>query len=138
MSLVHVGNLASMSLTLSNAYPSGATPLVSASGSVANATAAATLAGTSGKTTHITGFTVSGSGATLGLPVIVTVTNTIGGTLSYVYSAVAGILLANQMMNITFPYPIPASATNTAIVVSCPALGLGNANNAVVAYGYQV
>jgi len=130
MSLVQVSNM--------NSYPAGATPLAVSSGNVANATASATLAGVAGKTTHITGFSVSGSGSTAALPVTVTITNTVGGTLHYTYAAVAGVLLINGMINMSFPYPIPANAANTAIVVSCPALGLGNTNNTMVAYGYQI
>lgn len=121
-----------------NPYPRGASPITSSSGNVANATATATLAGASGKTTYITGFQVSGAGATLGLPVIVTVVGLISGTNSYIYSAVAGVLLENTPLFIQFDPPVPASATNTSIVVSCPALGAGNTNNVVNAQGYQL
>lgn len=121
-----------------NPYANGATPITATSGNVANATATATLAGTSGKTTYITGFQVTGSGATLGLPVIVTVTNLVSGTNSYIYSAVAGVLLENSELVITFNPAVPASAANTSIVVSCPALGMGNTNNVVNAQGYQL
>jgi hypothetical protein len=119
-------------------YPATATPITAASGNVAAATAAATLAAVAGKTTYITGFAVTGSGATAGLPVSVTVTNTITGTLTYTYAAAAGVLVANTPLIVQFPYPIPASAANTTIVVSCPTLGAGNTNNATVAYGFQL
>ena len=119
-------------------YPAGATPITAASGNVAAATAAATLAAVAGKTTYITGFTVTGSGATAGLPVNVTVTNTITGTLTYTYAAAAGVLVANVPLNVTFPAPLPANAVNTTIVVSCPTLGTGNTNNTVNAYGFQL
>lgn len=120
------------------AYPSGATAITAASGNVANATAAATLAAVAGKTTHITGFEVTGSGATSGSVVTVTVTGTITGTLSYTVAAIAGVLLINTPLIVEFPVAIPASATNTPIVVSMPALGAGNTNATVVAHGYQV
>lgn len=138
---VQPGNTANTTPWLANTstpYPSAATPLTAASGNVANAAAAATLAGTSGKTTYITGFEITGSGATLGAAVTVTVTGTISGTLSYTYAAIAGALLANTPLVVEFPVAIPASATNTAIVVSCPALGGGNTNNTTVAHGYQL
>lgn len=118
--------------------PSTVTPLTASSGNVANATASATLAGAAGKTTYLQGFTVSGAGATVGLPVTVTITGTVSGTLHFTYSASAGVLVANVPLVMNFPMAIPASATNTSIVVSCPALGVGNTNNAVIAYGYQV
>lgn len=119
-------------------YPANATALAASSGNVAAATAAATLAKATGKTVYITGFTVSGAGATLGLPVIVTVVGILGGTLSYVYAAAAGALLANTPLVVTFPKPVPASATNVDIVVSCPSLGTGNTNNSVNATGFRI
>jgi hypothetical protein len=69
------------------------------------------------------------------LPVTVTVTG-LDNTLSYTYSAAAGVLVANQPLVVSFPQPLPASAVNTAIVVTCPALGSGNTNNTVTAHGF--
>jgi hypothetical protein len=124
--------------TAQTTNPAVAIPLHSSSGNQANATATATLAGVALKTTYITGFEVTGAGATAGLPVIVTVTGVLGGTLSYIYTAATGATLANTPLQVEFPEPVPASAVNTAIVVSCPALGLGATNNAVVAHGFQL
>lgn len=124
---------------LSSDYPSGATPVVATSGNVAAAVASATLSGTSGKTTYITGFQITGSGATIGVVVDVTVTNLIGSiTYHYEYAAIAGALLMNTPLIVNFSKPIPASAQNTSIVVSCPSLGTGNTNNSVNAMGYQL
>jgi len=107
-----------------------------ASGNVAAAVASATLPAVAGKTNFLTGFTVSGAGATAALPVIVTVTGVLGGTLSYVYVAAVGVLAANQPLNMRFNPPLQAAAANTAIVVSCPSLGLGNTHNSTVANGF--
>ena len=41
-------------------------------------------------------------------------------------------------MTVVFNPPLPASAVNTAIVLTLPALGLGNTNAAAVAHGYSV
>jgi hypothetical protein len=123
---------------LSSEYPSGAIPVGASSGNQPNATATVTLPGTSGKTTYIKGFHVTGSGATVGLGVILTVTGLLAGTFSYVYTATAGAILANTPLLILFGDGLPASAANTSIVVSCPALGLGNLNNVVNAWGYQL
>lgn len=119
-------------------YPSGATPVNGFSGNVANANAVATLANAASKTTYITGFEITASGATTGLPVTVTVVGTITGTLSYTFVAPAGVLVAAEPLVVEFPYPIPASTTNTAIVVTCPALGAGNTNATAVAHGFQL
>ena len=119
-------------------FSATADQLTSSSGNVSNATATATLAGAAGKTTYIQGFIVTGSGATLGLPVTVTITGVTGGTLHFVYCAAVGILAGNTPLVISFAAPISASAENTTISVSCPSMGLGNTNNAVVAYGFQI
>lgn len=119
-------------------YPIGATPITASSGNVAAGVASATLAGASGKTTYITGFEITSSGATVGLVVNPTITGTITGTLTYTYAATAGALLINTPLVVNFTTPIPASATNTPIVVSLPSLGIGNTNACVVAHGYQL
>lgn len=118
-------------------YPSASTPLAAGSGNVANASAAATLTPSAITTAYISGFEVTGAGATAGLPVIVTVAGLLGGTRSYIYTAAVGALVPNSPLLVSFNPPLPASAINTAIVVTCPALGAGNTNNAVVAHGYQ-
>lgn len=120
------------------AYPTGATPITAASGDVAAATAAATLASVAGKTTYITGFSFTSTGSTAAATVDITVTNTITGTLTFVYVSVAGATTANAQLLVTFPYPIPASAANTTIVVSAPSLGAGNLHAAMNAYGFQL
>ncbi len=110
----------------------------SSSGNVANAIATATLAAAAGKTTYITGFEVTGSGATAGAPALVTVAGVAGGTMTYVLPVVTGVTLANAPLIVAFPNPIPASALNTAIAVAVPALGVGNTNSAAVAHGFQI
>lgn len=119
-------------------YMEGSIALIAGSGNVANASAAATLTGTATTTVYISGFEVTGSGATTGLPVTVTVVGLLGGTRSYTYSFVAGVLVANQPLLVAFYPALPASAINTAIVVTCPASGAGGTNNTVVAHGFYV
>jgi len=128
-----IGNVGSIS-----DYPVGAVPINAESGNVANAVATATLAASLTQKTWITGFQVTGSGATAGLPVQVTVTGLVGGTQTFIYCAAVGVLIENTPLIVTFPKPVPSSAINTAIVVSCPALGSGNTNNTVNAQGYQL
>ena len=123
---------------LASEYPQGAVPITATSGNQANATAAATLPANATKTTYITGFEVTGTGATGVLVVTVTITGTVSGTMSYTYVFVAGVTTANTPLSIQFSKAIPASAANTAIVVSCPASGLGGTNNVVNAHGYQL
>lgn len=119
-------------------YPTNATPITASSGNVANAAAVATLAAVSGKRTYITGFIITGTGATAGLAVAPTIVGTLGGTMTLSAAAVAGALVANTPLAFNFRFPIPANADNTAIVVTLPALGAGNTNASVVATGYQL
>lgn len=128
-------------VSLDSLYPGGAggaVPVTGASGNVANGAAVATLTALANRTAYITGFEITGSGATAGLPVSVTVTGLLGGTLTYTYSAAVGVLLPNQPLIVEFPLPLPASAVSTNIVVTCPALGAGNTNNSVVAHGFNL
>lgn len=115
-------------------YPGNIT---ASSGNVANASAVATLAGAAGKTTYITGFEITAGGATAGALVLATVTGLINGTATYVYAVATGAATGSPPLIVEFPAPIPASAVNTAIVVTLPALGAGNTNAAVVAHGFQ-
>lgn len=105
----------------------------------ANAAAAnnQTLAGTAGKTTYITGFDISGLGATAGSTITVTVTG-LANTLTYYYTVPAGVSTAAPTWNVRFDPPIPASATNTAVVVNVPSFGAGNTTAAVNAFGFQL
>ena len=115
----------------------GGIVVTATSGNVANASAAGTLAAVAGRTNYITGFEVTGAGATAGLPVTVTVTG-ITTPISYTYTATAGVLVANTPLLVEFPQPLPASAVNTAITVTCPALGSGNTNNTVNVHGFVI
>jgi len=120
-------------------YPIGALARCASSGNVANATATATLSSAANVTNYITGFEVTGAGATAGLPVTVTVTGLIGGvTLSYTYDFASSPTTGNLPLVVDFLPAIPASGANTAIAVSCPASGLGGTNNTVTVHGYRV
>ena len=108
---------------------------------------AASLAATSAKTNYITGFDLSGGGATAASVIEVTVTGLASGagtTLKYEVAIAAGVTApafgtaaTNAVYSIRFPQPLPASATNTAITVTCPSFGAGNTNASVCVYGYQ-
>lgn len=114
------------------------TTVLGDSGNVANASAVATLAGTAAKTTYITGFCLSASGATAGADVTATITGLLGGTKSYTFTFPVGAVVPATPINVQFSRPLPASAQNTAIVVTLPAGGVGNTNAAATAEGYQL
>jgi len=117
--------------------PTGQTQVLGAFSGADTASAAATLAGTAGKTTFICGFSVSGLGSTAGGAVSVTVATLTGATtLTYSYVFAAGAAVANTP--IQFPYSpcLPANAVNTAITVTVPGQA-GNTATQINAWGYQ-
>lgn len=130
--------LDTMGNVLVGSYPAGATVLSASSSNVANASAAATLAGAASKTTYITGFTVTAGGATAAALVDVTVTGLTGGTATFTFAAPAGATVGATPLVVMLPRPIPASATNTSIVVTLPALGAGNTKATVNAFGFRI
>ena len=120
------------------AVPVGGTAVQNSSGNVANAIATATLPAAVGKTTYIQGLLITPGGATTGALVTATLVG-LGSTLSFTVGAPAGALLAGSPVFVDFgPGGRPSSAVNTAIVLSLPALGTGNTNASVSAWGYQL
>lgn len=128
------GNLLTASGTVG---PGGATAVANSSGNVANASAVATLAAAPAKTTYISGLTITGAGATAASVVTAALTGLLGGTVSFTIAAPAGVAVGIAPLMVAFNPPLPASAVNTAIVLTLPALGSGNTNAAVSAWGYQ-
>jgi hypothetical protein len=110
---------------------------ITASASGGNQTNTATLAGVAGKTTWISGFSVTATGATAALDVNVTLTGVTGGTMTFAYNFPIGASVQSYPLYICFSPPLPASGQNQAIAVSLPAGGAGNTNAAVVAWGMQ-
>lgn len=108
------------------------------SGNVAAAAAVATLAGAAGRTTYISGFEVTGAGATGAAVVTVVVSGILGGSLTYVLAIPAGATLQVTPLIVEFAPSLPASAQNTAIVVTAASFGAGNTNAATVAHGFQL
>jgi len=120
------------------AYPSNSTPIIGKSGNVGNASAVATLDSDAGKTTFLSGVLIAGGGATAAALVDVTIAGLLGGTVTYTHGAVAGATAKNADVFLRFDPPLPASAVDTDIVVTCPALGAGNLKNTVTAWGFKL
>jgi hypothetical protein len=116
----------------------GSTQVQVSSGNVANAAAVATLPATASVTNYVTGFEVTAAGATAGLPVIVTLAGIAGGTLSFIFVFPAGVLVGAQPLVVNFAAPLPASAVNTAITLTCPAGGAGNTHACATIHGFRI
>ncbi len=118
--------------------PITATPLNSSSGNVAAASAVGTLAAAAGRLNFCTGFEITGAGATAASVVVATLAGILGGTQSYIVTVPAGATVGINPLVVEFSKPLPASAVNTAIVLTLPSLGAGNTNAAVCLHGYRV
>jgi hypothetical protein len=99
---------------------------VSASATGANTAIAPSLPAVAGKTNYLTSFTVTADGATTGLAGSVTLTGVLGGTQTFIFTWPAGVTVNAAPITIAFPWPLPASAANTAITLNVPAGGAGN------------
>ena len=94
----------------------GAIPVAASSGNVAAATAAASLPGTTGKLTYITGFQMTAGGSTAVSSVTCTVSpvGTAGATLSYTFSSAATVDSPSPSLVVNFNPPLPANAAMSA------------------------
>lgn len=119
-------------------YPAGATPLNASSGIVANATANASLAGASGKTTYLTGIQISGMGATAAGVAACAVSGLLGSPIQFIIAVPAGVTSGIAPINVTFNPPIPASAPNAPISAAMNAFGAGSAQAIVNMQGFRV
>jgi hypothetical protein len=136
--LIATISLLAASAALAQSPPPGSgVQITASSGNVAAVTATATLAAATGKVTYICGFSITSAGSTTAAVVSPTVTTAITGTMTFTYTSVAGVALANAPLVVPFSPCIPANAPNTTIPVSMPSLGAGNTNTTVSAWGFQ-
>lgn len=122
---------------LGSPLPAGAVPVTNSSGNVAATATSATLPASATLFTWITGFQVTGAGATAASVILVTVTGVQGGTMTYALVVPAGATTSITPLAVPFQPAVRSSAINTAIAVSVPSFGAGNTNAAVTAQGYQ-
>ena len=102
---------------------------------------AATLPAVAGKTAYLCGFYYTGTNATNpNTATSVTVTGTIGGTMSFGFPTLAAAATVPNTIPIDeeFLPCVAASAVNTPIVVNGPALGAGATQATVTAWGYYL
>lgn len=117
-------------------YPAGATPVQSGDNQ-ANAALSASLPAAVGKTTYLTGLSISGGGSTAGAAVAGSLTGLLGGTRAFTVIVPAGALVPMQPLTLNFNPPLPASGLNTAIALSVGAGGAGNAGISAMLTGFQ-
>lgn len=125
-------------LPVAQTSPGGAAAQVNALASGANSAATATLAAATGKRTWLSGFQITGLGATAAGSASVTVAGLAGGSLQYVLAVPAGVSAGITPLVVAFAAPLAGSAPNTAITVTVGAFGAGNTAAVVTAQGFQI
>jgi hypothetical protein len=115
-----------------NIPPVGAN--ITASATATTGAFSASLPAVAGKINNLCGFLITSGGTTTAATVSVTVTGLVSGTLNLAYVAPA---TGQGKVSLALPQCIGASATNTAITVSVPALGAGTTAAAAL-WGFQV
>lgn len=118
--------------------PGGGATQANAAASGAAQVNTATLPATPAKTNYLTGFEVTGGGATAPSIIAVTVTGVVGGPLTYYLAIPTGATAGITPLAVEFPQPLAATGPNAAISVSAASFGVGNTNAAVVAHGYYL
>lgn len=118
-------------------------PAIASSGNVAAGVTTATLAAPTGSgvsptpTWYVTGFEITGGGATAGSIIACTITGLVGGTATYNYAVPTGVAVVSPSFVMNFPGGV-AGNPGTAIVFSCPSFGAGNTNSALDIRGVLV
>jgi len=103
-----------------------------------NAQITATLAASAGQLDYLSGFAVNGLGATGASYANIIVSGLSGGSLVWTIMVPVGTGVPCNPILVTLASPIPASAVNTAIIVTVSAFGAGNLLSSVMAWGYSV
>lgn len=102
----------------------------------AAAALSAALAAVALKKNYLSGFMISGRGATSAVAVEATITGLAMGTMRIWIEVPAGVALAITPLFVTFPNPLPASAENVAITLAVPSFGVGNTDAECAVWGF--
>lgn len=118
-------------------FPANSVPVLATSGTVAAAAATATMPATSGWKNYVQGVRCSGGGATAASIVTLTLSGTFNNIVQTV-AVPAGVTAAIVPVEFNFVPALPASDSNTAIVVSMPSLGAGNTVASCHIWGFRI
>ena len=94
------------------------------------------LAAATGLTNYCAGFSITGLGATAASGIAVTLSDGTW-TQNYTFAVPAGATAGATPLVVTFNPPLPASAANTAITLTCPTFGSGNTAASANIWGYK-
>lgn len=89
------------------------------------------------KTSYVSGFSITGGGATSASAITVTLSDGTQ-TLNFMLEIPAGVGLQINPLIVNFAAPLPATATNTAWTLTVPSFGSGNTAASANIWGYQL
>lgn len=117
----------------------GGTTITMLAQSSANAAATnnVSLAAAANQTTYVTGFQISGGGATAGSVVNCTLTGVVVQTQNYQFGVATGAAVGDTPLVVQFVPPLAASGQNQAITLNVPSFGAGNTNAAAAIQGFR-
>lgn len=116
--------------------PAGAVPVAQSTTTV-NTNAVATLPAAVGKTNYVTHLTITGLAPTAAVAIGHNLAGVLGGSVSYYVGLPAGPGHV-PVLDISFNPPLPASAPNTAIVLTANAFGAGSGAQNAAIQGFQL
>jgi hypothetical protein len=87
------------------------------------------------KRNYLSGFSITGGGATAASVITAVITGTVA-TWNIDIPVPTGVDLGIEPIIVTLASPIPASAVNTAIVLTVPSFGSGNTVASCAVWGY--
>lgn len=118
-------------------YPGSSIP-VTAHGTGTTGAVTATLPAIPGYNTFVCGFSVSPGSAATAITLTETLSGILGGSMTWAVGApVTAVGTTGTTLTQNFNPCIPASASNTAIVITSSALGTSGVNNDAQIWGYQ-
>lgn len=115
----------------------GTQPLQGAGGAAAAGYSASLTPTTATHKAYVSGFRISGLGATGASSIQPQLTGVLGGSQNYNMDIPAGVAVGVTPLVITFNPPMPAVAVNTPIVINVPSFGAGNTQAHAEIWGYQ-
>lgn len=121
-------------------YPVGATPLAFTFTTNTATLMTAQFVGASGRTVYMTGFQITGTGATATSVIVVSTTNFIA-TQNWYLVIPAGVALPvvpGGIFAVSFNPPLPANALGVWPQVNVPGFGAGNTSAAINIQGYMI
>lgn len=109
---------------------------ITGSGVVAAGASNASYTPPAGMRAFVTGFEITGGGATTGSTITVTLTGLVGGTISYAFQVPTGAAVPVSLV-VEFSQPIPAASLGGTVALNVPSFGAGSTGQSAVLHGLQ-